>query len=386
MSKSWPMVPLGELITLERRPAEVTAEGIYPEVGVYCFGKGLFFKQPRTGMEVGDKKLFYIRERDFILQVTFAWEGAVAVAPKEAEKYFGSVRVLTYRANETRCIPEFLLQYFRTREGVEKLGEICPGSAGRNRVLNVKQLPRITIPLPPITEQRRLVAHIDALAGKISEVGEASRKLELNQQTLLTGLYSQLVANAPYKKLGEIAPLTRRPATIDPCQEYPGVSVRSFGRGTFHNPPLPGSEITWEKPHLVKAGDILISNIKAWEGAIAVATADDDNRYGSHRYLTFVPSPNVVTSRWLCFHLLTPQGLHYVGEASPGSADRNRTTSATGLQEIPVPMPRYEQQVWFGKIYDKIDAIRQTQVVTATAREKLLPAILNEAFNGQRLS
>jgi type I restriction enzyme S subunit len=74
---------------------------------------------------------------------------------------------------------------------------------------------------------------------------------------------------------------------IDPCISYPQIAVRSFGRGTFHKPPLAGSEMTWQKAFLVNANDILISNIKAWEGAIAVTSCSDGGWFGSHRYLTF---------------------------------------------------------------------------------------------------
>ena len=43
-------------------------------------------------------------------------------------------------------------------------------------------------------------------------------------------------------------------------------ATEAIWNGTFHNPPIPGGQITWEKPHLVKTGDILVSNIKAWKG------------------------------------------------------------------------------------------------------------------------
>jgi type I restriction enzyme S subunit len=90
----------------------------------------------------------------------------------------------------------------------------------------------------------------------------------------------------------------------------------------------------------------------------------------------------MATARFLCFHLLTPEGLHHVGEASPGSADRNRTTSAKALLDIPVPVPSYEQQVWFGQLYDKVEEIRCLQVLTTAEREALLSAVLNRAFEG----
>lgn len=148
----------------------------------------------------------------------------------------------------------------------------------------------------------------------------------------------------PRQPLGKVAPLQRRPVIIDPAATYPQIAARSFGKGTFHQPPLLGSEITWQKPYLVKAGDILISNIKAWEGAVAVVAPEDDGRFGSHRYLTCVPIENIVVAEFVCFYLLSQEGLRRLGEASPGSADRNRTLNTQGLLKIPIPVPPIETQ------------------------------------------
>ena len=185
--------------------------------------------------------------------------------------------------------------------------------------------------------------------------------------------------------MGDVAPLNRRQVQADIEEIYQSVAVRSFGRGTFHKPPLAGAEITWQKLFLVKSGDILISNIKAWEGAIAVASEEDDGYFGSHRYLTCEPIPGVASSIFVCFHLLTPEGLHAVGEASPGSADRNRTLSASGLLRIPIPMPSFEKQLWFCEIYNQVTKVKSLQTETAADMKALIPAILDRAFKGELL-
>ena len=110
---------------------------------------------------------------------------------------------------------------------------------------------------------------------------------------------------------------------------------------------------------MVKAGDILISNIKAWEGAIAVAAIGDDGRVGSHRYLTCVPRPSVATARFVCFYLLTPEGLHEVGEASPGSADRNRHLAQRHCFKFR-SSTSFEHQLWFDRLYEELNAIKNT--------------------------
>jgi type I restriction enzyme, S subunit len=178
----------------------------------------------------------------------------------------------------------------------------------------------------------------------------------------------------------EVAPLTRRPVSVDPSESYPQVSARSFGRGTFHKAPLAGSEITWQKPFLVKTGDILISNIKAWEGAIAVATNDDNDRFGSHRYLTCVPTPGLVTARFVCYHLLTPEGLENVGAASPGTADRNRTLNTKALLNIPVPVPEFEKQQWFDALCSQVGDMRSLQTEAQREMDALLLSVLDKAF------
>jgi type I restriction enzyme S subunit len=141
-----------------------------------------------------------------------------------------------------------------------------------------------------------------------------------------------------------------------------------------------GSDVTWQKPFLVKAGDILISNIKAWEGAIAVARPEDDDRVASHRYLTCVPVPHLATARFVAFHLLTSKGLFAVGEASPGSADRNRTLNSEAFLRIPVPIPPIEKQVWFENVWAAADTISQLHRDTAAELDALLPAILDRTF------
>src|ERR1043166_8629250 len=133
MNDMWPRVSLGELLRLERRPVKVETEKLYQEIGIYSFGRGIFHKAPRTGLEVGDKDLFLMKRDDFILQVTFAWEGAIAIVSAAEDGMYGSTRYPTFRVDEGRCEPKFLLNYLKTEAGLQQVVKICPGSAGRNR-------------------------------------------------------------------------------------------------------------------------------------------------------------------------------------------------------------------------------------------------------------
>ncbi|MBA7650073.1 hypothetical protein ES703_57874 [subsurface metagenome] len=153
-------VPFTELARLERRPIALDPEEEYREVGVYCFGRGIFHKPPKIGFEIGGKSLYWIRNKDLILQVTFAWEGAVGLASPQEDGMCGSVRFPTFVVNEEICDPRYLLMYLKTNEGIAQLGRISPGSAGRNRVLSLKRLDEVLVPVLPLDIQQSLMDHV----------------------------------------------------------------------------------------------------------------------------------------------------------------------------------------------------------------------------------
>ncbi|MAT73450.1 MAG: restriction endonuclease subunit S [Planctomycetaceae bacterium] len=375
-------VPLSEVAVPVQRSVSVDPGKSYRTLGVKWWGQGAYERQTIDGSQTAATTLNEVHENDLIINKIWVRHGSVGVVTPDVAGCCGSNEFPTFEFRSDRIIPRWMHWYSKTRQLWVKCDALSRGTSGKNRIRPEKFL-TITIPLPPLEEQQRIVARIDHLAAKIGEVQGLAEQCDNVSDSLLTAQFHRITDNVPRRPLGEIAPLIRRPAEIDPTAEYPQVSVRSFGKGTFHNPPLHGSEITWQKPHLVETGDILVSNIKAWEGAIAVAGADDAGRYGSHRYLTFVPVTGVATAHFVCFYLLGPEGLYHVGEASPGSADRNRTLSSKKMLNIEVPVPPFELQQQFDELLSRVSAARNARAQAANARDALLPSILDRAFRGE---
>ncbi len=138
----------------------------------------------------------------------------------------------------------------------------------------------------------------------------------------------------------------------------------------------------WQKLFRIHAGDLVISNITAWEGAIAVADKSDHGRVASHRYITCVPADGIATADFLCFYLLTHEGLDRIGHASPGSADRNRSLAMKRLERIEVPIPSIEKQLQFSSLLSKVSSIRRSHTDNQIEIDALLPAVLDKAFRG----
>jgi type I restriction enzyme S subunit len=381
MKNSWPKVTLGNVLKKSQQWIRILPNETYKLVTVRLWGKGVVPRGQVTGAEIAASEMLQVRPNQFILSRIDARNGAFGLVPDFLGGAIVSNDFPVFDIEGTRLLPAFIHWMSKTKNFVDLCKAASEGTTNRVRLREDRFL-GTAIPLPPLEEQRRIVAKIDELAGKIEEARILRLEIEQDLHTMLIVAFRRITEGAPKRLLGEIAPLCRRPVTVKFDESYPQVAVRSFGRGTFHKPALIGSEVTWEKPFLVKAGDILVSNIKAWEGALAVAKPEDDGRVGSHRYLTLVPAVGVATAQFVCFHLLTPEGLHEVGEASPGSADRNRTLGAKAFIQIPVPTPEYWKQLWFDALCSEVDALRRLQTETAAELDALIPSILDKAFKG----
>jgi type I restriction enzyme S subunit len=145
--------------------------------------------------------------------------------------------------------------------------------------------------------------------------------------------------------LGDVAPIIRRAVDIQPDHSYPELGIRSFGKGTFHKPPLTGADAGTKRLFKIEPGDLVLSNVFAWEGAIAVASLKDGGRYGSHRFITCVVDPSRACADYLKFYLTASEdGKEQIRRASPGGAGRNRTLGVEKLGQIKVPLPPVEMQ------------------------------------------
>lgn len=161
----------------------------------------------------------------------------------------------------------------------------------------------------------------------------------------------------PRVPLADIAPIVRRAVDIQHDQAYPELGIRSFGKGTFHKPPLAGADAGTKRLFGIEPGDLVFSNVFAWEGAIAVASPQDGGRFGSHRFITCVVDSSRASAAFLKFYLTTSdEGQEQIRRASPGGAGRNRTLGVEKLGQVQVPLPPLEEQQ---AIVARIDALAE---------------------------
>lgn len=379
-SGTTPYRRLGDIVQFVRREVAVVHDSDYTEIGVRSFHKGTFHRRSLTGAEFTWQGLYLIKRDDLIFSNIMAWEGAVAQAKPEDDGCIGNHRMLTCECDRQVVEPAFLMHYFKTPEGMAKLVGASTGTVARNRTLTAAALLRMEVPMPPIEAQRALIAHFDALAEKTRQVATHLDAVERDAEHLLALRFRDAIAAAPLRTMAEIAPLIRREQKIDLNDSYPELGIRSFGKGTFHKPPLSGGDVGTKRLYRIEPGDLLFSNVFAWEGAIAIAKPEDAGRFGSHRFITCQARSDLTSVEFLRYYFLTDDGMLKIREASPGGAGRNRTLGLEKLMAIEVPMPSLKAQQTFDQLQMEIAALKAKHAAIRETNSALLPATLERLF------
>ena len=154
--RNWVLWKLRRLIRQVKRPLVVRPETEYREIGIRSWGKGIFHKEPVRGAVLGEKSVFRPKPGDFVLNIVFAWEGAVAAVSERETGMIASHRFPTFRPSEHVDL-DYLLMVLQSDQGRRLMEVNSPGAAGRNKTLRIGQFLDEELPLPGIEKQRAIV-------------------------------------------------------------------------------------------------------------------------------------------------------------------------------------------------------------------------------------
>lgn len=364
-------VRVGDVLELQRRKVAPSAAEEYVEIGLRSFGKGIFHKPTATGAQLGSKKVYRIEPGDLAISNVFAWEGALAVASESERGLIGSHRFMTW----TPRVPDqidvrYLWHYFLSEPGLLQLRRASPGSAGRNRTLSISTLENIMIDLPDFPEQQRIAASLDRLT-HLKPFNSTAKELDRSIHSLL--------GDGTTRPLTDSLDLEIDDFLVDPDGVYERAGVLGFGRGLFAHGPMRGSQTKYTKLRHVHKGQLVMSRLKAFEGAVAVATPEFDGSVVSQEFVTFTPKAGV-NPHWVDALCRWPTFWEALRATSTGIGARRERVSADALLSLEVPFPA-------AATLRRISALNMSRLRVANLeanREQIqaaiLPAARNEAF------
>ena len=180
----WETTKLRRLLTLVSHHVDVHPEQSYQEIGIRSWGRGIFHKDSVTGAQLGDKRVFKLRPGELVLNIVFAWEGAVAIVSESEKDMIASHRFPTFQHPRHLVDLDYLLMFLQSEHGRGIMGLNSPGAAGRNRTIRMDSFLEEEVPLPPLEEQREIVTifrrderRIQSLAGKVREAVDLLKEL-----------------------------------------------------------------------------------------------------------------------------------------------------------------------------------------------------------------
>jgi type I restriction enzyme S subunit len=142
-----------------------------------------------------------------------------------------------------------------------------------------------------------------------------------------------------------------------------------------------GSETTYKTFNRLYEGALVLSQVKAWEGAIAICPSNLAGSFVSPEYRTFRCIENEARPSYLSPLVKTQWFWGKVLTATRGVGARRERTRPEQFLDIEIPMPPVEKQLHGERVFAALDVLKQLQASTITEIDALMPSILDRAFN-----
>lgn len=159
--RDWKKKPLGAIVIPYSDPVEIPHNG-YERLGIRSHGKGVFHEYVEAGKEITTAQLHRVAAHNFIVNITFAWEHAVAVTCDSDAGKLVSHRFPQFSMAEG-IHDQFLKYLILDARFRHHLLLSSPGGAGRNRVLKVTEMLEYEMMIPDIEEQKQIAGYLNSL-------------------------------------------------------------------------------------------------------------------------------------------------------------------------------------------------------------------------------
>jgi type I restriction enzyme S subunit len=389
-------VRLDEVVAPVERSEIPQAGKTYRQIGVKLWGEGAYERETIDGSLTKYAKLFRAREGDFVVNKIWARNGSVAVVPESLAGCFGSGEFPMFAPKRDRLEPRWLHWLTKTAGFWAQCDQKSQGTSGKNRI-KPSQILSLEIPLPLLSEQRRMVAKIDELAAHIYEARtlrlEAEKEADALLGSYLGVIFNDLAKTHPTHALGDLSSHILDGPHITPSylpEGVPGipfVTVKNMVSGQ-----LDFSDLNYvsNEDHQIfsrrcqaQRGDVLYSKDGATRGRPCYVDTDREFSYFVSVAL-IKPLRERLDGRYLV-HLLSSNWIKdRMAEKSRG--DMIPHIVLREIRAFPIPTPSLVEQRRIVSELDalqaKVGAVKNLQAETAVELDALLPAFLDRVFNG----
>lgn len=387
---AWPKVRLGDVLRRSNRTVSISPDLEYREVTVKLWGKGVIPRGVVSGAKIAGSRRFVAKSGQFIMSRIDARNGAAGIVPDQLDGAVVTNDFPVFDLERTRVEPGFLGWLSKTHDFVDLCKHASEGTTNRVRLQEDRFL-GLEIPLPPLAEQQRILARIEAMAAKIAEAQSLRHEsMEEGERLLICMAHRRdLGDNAKQSsgwrrvKLRECIQLVDDSCSVEADKSYPNLGIYSFGRGLFHKPPIEGVSTAARTLRRVHRGQFIYSRLFAFEGAYGMVSEEFDGHFVSGEYPTFECKRDLIRAEFLSAYFRSAEVWKSVAVGSKGLGDRRQRVQPDQVLGTDIWLPPIALQIQLAEMQAKVYALKRLQFGTAAELNAILPAILDRAFKGE---
>lgn len=385
-----------------KEKTKVVPDATYREITVKLWGNGVVLRREVPGAQINGTERFVVRQNQFVLSRIDARNGALGIVPESLDGAIVSNDFPAFNPDPGKLLPAYLGWLCRTNDFVDKCRAASEGTTNRVRLKETRFL-EIQIPLPPLSEQRRIVSRIEELAAKITEARSLRQQAADDAEAVIRSTTTQVDeeqrSKRPLVRLEGFASKERGSIRSGPfgsallhsefvSEGIPAVGIQDVRENGFeltrrwNVTPQKAEEL---RRYYIKPRDILVT-VMGTLGRACVVPDDAPQMVSTKHIWTLTIDQDHGDPRWLSYWLnfsrlvrneLLGQGS---GTAIPGlNGQKIRSVS---LPNIPLP-EQWRIVEELDALQEKVDALKGLQAETAAELDALLPSILDKAFQGQ---
>jgi type I restriction enzyme, S subunit len=391
MRNHWPIVQLGQVLRHRKEFNTIDDLTNYKRPRVQLHVQGIVLRDEIPGALIKTKTQQVCRAGEFLVAEIDAKVGGFGIVPPALDGAIVSSHYFLFVIDETKLDRRFLDFFIRTpafREQITAQGSTNYAAIRPLHVLGYE------IPLPPLAEQRRVVARIEELAAQIHD----ARTLRHQAAEEVVVLVPSGMADT-FKRLGQ-EHTTKKLEKL--CDVVRGGSPRPAGSPLYYGGDIPFmkvgdltkddgmylfetsatvNELGREQSRYIEADTLMLTNSGATLGVPKITRIAGCFNDGSQAFLNLDSS---VEKEYL-YYLFKSKTLWFREQLARGQGQPNLNTDMTKQMDVPVP-PLPEQRrivAELDALQAEVDALKRLQADTAAELDALLPSILDKAFKGE---
>ena len=292
--------------------------------------------------------------------------------------------------------PRFLMYALNTAAFVSFANSLNQG-VGRPRV-RWDQIAGYRFALPPLAEQRRIVASIEEQLSRLDAAVSALHFASLRLDAAARSVLAFAVSEGEEHPLGQLLDGIEAGRSFgDPgppagANEWGVIRVSAMTWGEFRaeenkRAPVENVDPRWE----IHPGDLLVSraNTTALVGAAVLVGEVRPRLLLSDKSLRLLVKPEI-NKQWLVRALSAPQSRRQISAVASGTSDSMRNVSQEKLRAVKLRVPTPERQAALAASVanelDRLAGLRNALAGVGAKADVLRQAVLASAFRGELVS